>query len=187
MWLEVTEEFSGRAGVLMEWRESKSDKKVVIASSAGRRPKVLCCCLLSDCCEARGEMHRATTRCRWQALKNSCGACLVNTASLGFSKHLWLSRALCCRCSDCCLDTSVLCCSFFDSKNHRVLLSEGLPGRLILGKTCLLLLKRILLCLLDHFPLLTARRLRAGSAKGSFHDLMDRVSWHPIWHGVSLL
>lgn len=132
-------------------------------------------------------MHRAITRCRWHALENSCGAGLVNTDNLGFSEHLCLSRALCCRCSVCCLDTSLLCCSSSCCESHRVFLPEGLPGSLILGKTCLFLLKRILLCLLDHFTLLTARRLRASSAKASFHDLMDPVSWHPIWHGVSLL
>lgn len=161
----------------MEWRENKSDKKVVLASSAGRRPKVLCCCLRRDCCEAWGEMHRAITRCRWHALKNGCGACLVNTDNPAFSKHLCLSTALCCRCSVCCLDISLLCFSF--AQNHRVFLPQGPPDHLIVGRTCLFLLKGILLC----FTPLTAGRLRAGSAKASLHDLMDPVSGSPSGMG----
>lgn len=86
-----------------------------------------------------------------------------------------------------CLDTSLPCCSFSDCRSHSVFLPEGLPGHLTLGKTCLFLLKKILLCLLDHFTLLTARAPWASSAKVSFHDLMDQMSWHPMWHGVGVL
>lgn len=92
-----------------------------------------------------------------------------------------LSRALCC------LDTSLPCCSFPDCRNHSVFLPKGLLGHLILGKTCLFLLKRFYLGLLDHFTLLTARVLWASSAEASLHDLMDQVSWHPIWRGVRVL
>lgn len=99
-----------------------------------------------------------------------------------------LSRALCCRCSMCCSDTSLPCSSFSDCGNHSgFFLPEGPPGHLILGKTCLFLSKRILLCLLDHFTLSIARVLWASSAKANLCDLMAHASRHPIWHGVGVL
>jgi len=98
-----------------------------------------------------------------------------------------LSRALCCKCSVCCLDKSLPCCSFSDCRNHSVFLPEGLPGHLILGKICLFLFKKILLCLLDLFTLMTARVLWTSSSKASLHDLMDKTSWYAIWHGMGVL
>lgn len=115
-------------------------------------------------------------------LKNSCRACLINTGNLSFLKHLCAEQSSVLQ-----VDTSLPGCSFPDCRNHSVFLPKGLLGHVILGKTCLFLLKRIYLSLWDHFTLLTARVLWASSAKASFHDLMDQVSWHPIWHGVRVL
>lgn len=41
--------FSGKAEVLVGWKENKSEGKVGVASSAERRPMVLRCCLPSYC------------------------------------------------------------------------------------------------------------------------------------------
>lgn len=128
-------------------------------------------------------MHRAITRCRWHAFKKKW----LWGLPCKYRQSWFFQASVNCRCSVCSLDTSLLCCSFSGWKNHRGSLPQGLPGRLFVGKTCLFLLKRILFCLLHHFILLRTRRLSACSARASFPALMDPESWHPIWHGLSLL